>query len=147
MFKVQERGGETRWLEEDYLATWINPSVGRGYLKERGLPPSKSPISGRVRPSRKVTSRSSKSVERSWKKVKKIKPEEGSRKPADVIDGQEYFMVEKIMGKREGENEDEFLIKWRHYGAKSNSWEPRSGVQATQLIRAYEEAQEESVST
>ncbi len=41
----------------------------------------------------------------------------------EVQDG-EYFQVEDILEWREGEEEREYLVKWKGYGHKHNTWEP-----------------------
>ncbi|GAV00822.1 hypothetical protein RvY_11617 [Ramazzottius varieornatus] len=135
MFRVRERDGETRWLEQDYVAKFVDPVVGSAYLEACGLTSGTTRLKGMARHSSRTPSRSAQSSERSSKKPK-IKKEEVA---VEVIDGKKYFYVEKILGKRKGKTEDEFLVKWMNYDEKNNSWEPRSNVNAPQLLREYEE--------
>lgn len=135
MFRVRERGGETRWLEQDYVANFVDAVVGSAYLEACGLTPGKSRSKGTAQHPGRMSSRSTQSSERPSKRPK-IKKEEVA---VEVIDGKKYFYVEKILAKRRGKTEDEFLVKWMNYDEKDNSWEPRSNVNAPQVLREYEE--------
>jgi hypothetical protein len=40
------------------------------------------------------------------------------------VQADEYFNVEEILKRRQGEEGLEYLVKWVGYGKKHNSWEP-----------------------
>lgn len=39
-----------------------------------------------------------------------------------------YYLVEKVLMKRILNGKVEYLIKWKNYSSKSNSWEPQQNV-------------------
>lgn len=42
----------------------------------------------------------------------------------EKVQGNEYFNVEEILERREGEDGPEYLVKWAGYGHRHNTWEP-----------------------
>ena len=49
------------------------------------------------------------------------------------------FEVEKIIGKRfDANNKVEYLVKWKGYGLREATWEPRKNMHCPKLVRAYE---------
>mmetsp|Transcript_20160 Transcript_20160/g.51972 ORF Transcript_20160/g.51972 Transcript_20160/m.51972 type:complete len:273 (-) Transcript_20160:412-1230(-) len=58
----------------------------------------------------------------------------------DDADG--IYTVERILQKRVRGQREEFLIKWRGYSTKHNTWEPRENIYDERLIRAFEQAVE-----
>lgn len=53
------------------------------------------------------------------------------------IDGQEQFVIEKILDSRIFRNRLQYLIKWQGYGSEENSWEPVNNINAPRLIRQF----------
>ena len=59
--------------------------------------------------------------------------------PPDVIEGQEEYEVEEILGQRtygRGKKK-QYLINWKGYSAAHNSWEDASGVHAPELVKEF----------
>ena len=47
--------------------------------------------------------------------------------------------MEKIIGKRfDANNKVEYLVKWKGYGLREATWEPRKNMHCPKLVRAYE---------
>lgn len=46
--------------------------------------------------------------------------------------------VEKILDSRNGPKGKEYLLKWKNYSPKHNSWEPASNLKCTKLMENYE---------
>jgi hypothetical protein len=59
---------------------------------------------------------------------------------ATVIDGEEEYQVECIMGHRRAEHVKklQYLVKWLGYPNSDNTWEPESQVHASNLIMEYQ---------
>jgi hypothetical protein len=62
-----------------------------------------------------------------------------SRPPPELIDGEEEYQVERILGHRyHGRAKAlQYLIKWVDYPESDNTWEPAPYVHAQDLIKAY----------
>jgi Integrase zinc binding domain/Chromo (CHRromatin Organisation MOdifier) domain len=62
-----------------------------------------------------------------------------SRPPPELIDGEEEYQVERILGHRyHGRAKAlQYLIKWVDYPESNNTWEPAPYVHAQDLIKAY----------
>ncbi|TPX53137.1 hypothetical protein PhCBS80983_g06358 [Powellomyces hirtus] len=65
-----------------------------------------------------------------------IDPDEDSDHEIDGIEGEDAYEVEKIVNHRDTNNGREFLVKWKYWPAKHNTWETsmaRSCPQATRV--------------
>jgi hypothetical protein len=62
-----------------------------------------------------------------------------SQPPPELIDGEEEYQVERILGHRYHgcAKALQYLIKWVDYTDSDNTWEPASYVHAQDLIKAY----------
>ena len=66
--------------------------------------------------------------------------------PPDVIEGQEEYEVEEVLGQRtygRGKKK-QYLIKWKGYSTAHNSWEDASGVHAPELMKEFLQSQRRS---
>jgi hypothetical protein len=63
-----------------------------------------------------------------------------SRPPPELIDGEEEYQVERIMGHRnKGQTRElQYLVKWLGYPDSDNMWEPTAQVYALDLIKQYQ---------
>jgi hypothetical protein len=57
--------------------------------------------------------------------------------PPEIIDGEEEYIVEKILNSRFFRGHLQFLIKWKGYGYEENSWVGESEVHADRLIQHF----------
>ena len=60
--------------------------------------------------------------------------------PAELVDGEDEFEVEAIVGHRQNRarRRHEFLIKWKGWPTAENTWEPTSHLtNASQLLKEY----------
>jgi hypothetical protein len=59
--------------------------------------------------------------------------------PPDLINGNEEYEVEQILGKRTHWRwkKKQYLIKWKGYSSVHNSWEPAENVNALDLVKAH----------
>jgi len=48
---------------------------------------------------------------------------------AEEVQGDKYFEIEDIRGWRQGEEGREYLVKWKGYGHKHNTWEPAAHLE------------------
>ncbi|XP_073435227.1 uncharacterized protein [Dendrobates tinctorius] len=61
-----------------------------------------------------------------------------SSPPAPVlIDGQEEFVVERILDSRLRRDGVQYLVQWQGYSSEDNSWEPASNLHAPRLLRQF----------
>ncbi|XP_073418731.1 uncharacterized protein [Dendrobates tinctorius] len=65
-------------------------------------------------------------------------PGRSSSPPAPVlIDGQEEFVVERILDSRLRRDGVQYLVQWQGYSSEDNSWEPASNLHAPRLLRQF----------
>jgi hypothetical protein len=59
--------------------------------------------------------------------------------PPDVINGEQEWEVEKIIGSRTfgRKKELQYRIKWKGYSHAHESWEPATNIHAPKLVQAY----------
>jgi len=62
-----------------------------------------------------------------------------SRPPPELIDGEEEYQVEQILGHQYHGHAKalQYLIKWPDYLESDNTWEPTHHIHAQDLIKAY----------
>ena len=62
-----------------------------------------------------------------------------SQPPPDLVDGEEEFKVEQILGmKQMGRvHKTHYLVKWKGYPTSDNSWEPEKNLNAEELITKF----------
>jgi Chromo (CHRromatin Organisation MOdifier) domain len=60
--------------------------------------------------------------------------DESLRPPPDVIDGVKEWEVEAILAHKRVKRTLHFLVKWKNYTSKENSWEPRPNLRGAQDI-------------
>ena len=57
-----------------------------------------------------------------------------------VIEGEKEWEVEKILNKRKIRGKDKFLVWWKGFTAKGDTWESRENLQnAGDILREFEE--------
>jgi hypothetical protein len=63
-----------------------------------------------------------------------------SRPPPELVDGEEEYQVEHIMGhQKAGRSKKlQYLVKWLGYPDSNNTWEPMSQIHALDLIVQYQ---------
>lgn len=58
--------------------------------------------------------------------------------PPDVIDGDNEYEVEAILGHKIKRNRTHYLVKWKGYSSAENSWEPASNLDnAKEILQPY----------
>ena len=64
-----------------------------------------------------------------------------SRPPPDLVDGEEEFEIEQILGmKQMGKGcKTHYLVKWKGYPTSDNSWEPEKNLNAKELITEFKQ--------
>jgi hypothetical protein len=72
-----------------------------------------------------------------------------SRPPPELIDGEEEYQVECIMGhqKMGRGNKLQYLVKWVGYPDSDNTWEPVTQIHAPDLIKHYQKQHQLSIKT
>ena len=65
-----------------------------------------------------------------------------SRPPPDLVDGEEEFKVEQILGKKKmGKgHKTHYHVKWKGYPTSNNSWEPEKNLNAAELIAEFKQS-------
>jgi len=76
-------------------------------------------------------------------RVRLYKPQvEGQKKTPPkpvIIEGEEEFEVEKILNKRVVRGKEKFLVRWKGYMAKGDTWESRENLEnAKELVEEFE---------
>ena len=57
--------------------------------------------------------------------------------PPEMIDGEEHYVVERVLDSRLMRGQLQFLVKWEEYGYEENSWIPESDIAAPDKIREF----------
>jgi hypothetical protein len=70
-----------------------------------------------------------------------------SQPPPELIEGEEEYQVEHIMGhRRTGRgNKLQYLVKWVGYPDSDNTWEPFAQIHAPNLIKHYQKQHQLSI--
>jgi len=56
-----------------------------------------------------------------------------------IIEGEEEFKVEKILNKRVVREKEKFLVRWKGYTAKADTWKGRENLKNTEeLVKEFE---------
>jgi len=57
-----------------------------------------------------------------------------------IIEGEEEYEVEKILNKKKFRGKDQYLVWWKGYMAKEDTWKPRENLENIEdLVREFEE--------
>jgi len=59
--------------------------------------------------------------------------------PPDLIDGEEEWEIEKILGHQTYRKKKQYLIRWKGYAPTHDSWTDESGLHAPELIADYKQ--------
>ena len=59
--------------------------------------------------------------------------------PPDLIDGEEEWEIEKILGHRTYRKKKQYLIRWKGYAPAHDSWTDESGLHAPELLANYKQ--------
>jgi hypothetical protein len=72
-----------------------------------------------------------------------------SQPPLELIDGEEEYQVECIMGHQKmGQGKKlQYLVKWIGYPDSDNTWEPVEQIHAPDLIKSYQKQHQLSIKT
>ena len=54
--------------------------------------------------------------------------------PPEMVDGEEHYIVERVLDSRLMRSQLQFLVKWEGYGYEENSWIPESDIAAPDKI-------------
>ena len=67
------------------------------------------------------------------------------RPPAELIQGQEEYKVEAVLGKRHygRKKKRQYLVKWKGYPDSDNEWVDHMDMHAPEAIKEYEEARKD----
>jgi hypothetical protein len=72
-----------------------------------------------------------------------------SQPPLELVDREEEYQVEHIMGHRKkGRTKElQYLVKWLGYPDSNNTWEPVTQIHAPSLIKQYQQQHHSSIKT
>uniref|UniRef100_A0A914YIZ2 Chromo domain-containing protein n=1 Tax=Panagrolaimus superbus TaxID=310955 RepID=A0A914YIZ2_9BILA len=68
------------------------------------------------------------------------------KSPKTTPSAEKKYVVEKIINKRGTARSLEYLIKWKNYGHKDNTWEPAENCDCPDLIKNFEREQKSKAS-
>jgi Chromo (CHRromatin Organisation MOdifier) domain len=57
--------------------------------------------------------------------------------PLEIVDREEHYIVEQILGSRFVRGQLQFLVKWEGYGYEENTWVPEQDVSAPDKLREF----------
>uniref|UniRef100_A0A914GUC1 Chromo domain-containing protein n=1 Tax=Globodera rostochiensis TaxID=31243 RepID=A0A914GUC1_GLORO len=57
----------------------------------------------------------------------------------DPIDGDQVYAAERLLQSRTRRGQQEFLVKWKGWNSKHNTWEPRANILDERLIQEFEQ--------
>ncbi|KAL3094518.1 hypothetical protein niasHS_002347 [Heterodera schachtii] len=57
----------------------------------------------------------------------------------DPIDGDQVYAAERLLQTRTRRGQQEFLVKWKGWNSKHNTWEPRANILDERLIQEFEQ--------
>jgi hypothetical protein len=57
--------------------------------------------------------------------------------PPEIIEGEEEWVVEKILNSKVINRKLQNLVKWKDFGIEHNSWEPHDNVHAPDLVADF----------
>ncbi|CEL52814.1 hypothetical protein RSOLAG1IB_11159 [Rhizoctonia solani AG-1 IB] len=64
----------------------------------------------------------------------------GEPPPPITVDGEEEYEVEGIMDSKEEKGKWFYLVKWKGYGPKESTWEPKGNLKnAAKHLKKYKE--------
>src|SRR6201996_8406018 len=67
--------------------------------------------------------------------------------PPDLIDRQQEWEVEKVLGSRQRHNQLQYLIRWKGLSKAHDSWEPLTHISTNQLIEDFHQKNPTAVRT
>lgn len=64
---------------------------------------------------------------------------EEARRPI-IVDGEEEFLIDKIIKQRRRGGENEYLVRWKGQGAEEDTWISRRGLIDTEALEIWEKS-------
>ncbi|KAI1713470.1 chromo (CHRromatin organization MOdifier) domain-containing protein [Ditylenchus destructor] len=65
----------------------------------------------------------------------------------DPVDGDQVYAAERLLNKRTRRGKSEYLVKWKGWSTKYNTWEPVENILDERLIQEFDERQPEKTGT